>query len=177
MRDWRRAIDTYRGAVEINVATDEILSRLGKAYLRVGNREDAVEAMEAAGRINPTDLDNFSNLGTACLELKRLADAEKAYRAILVQDDRYAAAYNGLGLVAIERGDGDSARANFEKALEFDPGQYEAMLNLGVLFQRSGVKDQALHYLKMFSDKAPREDYGHILPQVREAIQALRAGT
>ncbi|MFB3921933.1 MAG: sulfatase-like hydrolase/transferase [Terriglobia bacterium] len=177
MRDWRRAIETYRGAVEINVATDEILSRLGKAYLRVGDREDAVNAMEAAGRINPTDLDNFSNLGTAYLQLKRLADAEKAFRAILLQDSKYAAAYNGLGLIAIERGDGDAARVNFEKALEFDPEQYEAMLNLGVLFQRAGVKDQALRYLKMFSEKAPRENYGNLLPQVREAIQELRAGS
>jgi choline-sulfatase len=177
MRDWRRAIETYRGAVEINVATDEILSRLGKAYLRTGDRQNAVQAMEAAGRLNPTDLDNFRNLGTAYLELRRLPDAERAFRAILVQDERYGAAYNGLGLVAIERGDGDAARANFEKALEFDPEQYEAMLNLGVLFQRAGVKEQAIRYLNMFAEKAPRENYGHLLPQVREAIQELRAGT
>jgi arylsulfatase A-like enzyme/Tfp pilus assembly protein PilF len=177
MRDWRRAIATYRDAVEIRVATDEILSRLGKAYVRVHDLENAVRAMEEAGRMNPTDLDNFRNLGTAYLQLKRAPEAEKAFRAILIQDDRYAAAYNGLGLVAIERGDGDTARVNFDKALELDPDQYEAMLNLGVLFQRAGQKELALRYLRMFSEKAPREDYSHLLPEVRAAIQELRAGT
>ena len=177
LRDWRRAIETYRGAVEIRVATDEILSRLGKAYLRVHDLGHAVQAMEEAGRLNPTELDNLANLGVAYLQLKRIAEAERTFRAILVQDDRYAAAYNGLGLVAIQRGEGDEARANFEKALQLDAEQYEAMLNLGVLYQRAGQKELALRYLEMFAAKAPRESYRHLFPEVGAAIQELRTGT
>ncbi len=176
LRDWRRAIETYRGAVEIGVAREEILSRLGKAYLRVRDLDKAVEAMERASRINPTDLDNWRNLGIAYLELRRLVPAENVFKAILVQDDRYAAAYNGLGLVAIQRGDGDTARPNFEKAIELDPQQVEPMLNLGLLYQKTGNKEQALRYFTMFLEKAPREEYGHLLPRVREAIQELRHG-
>lgn len=175
-RDWRRAIEIYRGAVEIHVATDQILSRLGKAYLRVHDLENGVKVMEEAGRMNPTDLDNFRNLGTAYLELKRVHEAEKAFKAILVQDDRNAPAYNGLGLVAIQRGDGDAARVNFEKAIEFGPDEVEPLLNLGVLYQKTGNRAQALHYLEMFIEKAPKESYGNLLPQVREAINELRQG-
>lgn len=179
LRDWRRAVVTYRGAVEIGVATDQILSRLGKAYLRVHELAKAVPAMEEASRLNPTDLDNLRNLGTAYMDLKpqRLAEAEKSFKAIVVQDEHYAAAYNGLGLVAVQRGDGDAARANFEKAIGLDSEQYEAILNLGILYQRTGHREQALRYLTMFLEKAPREDYGHLLPQVREAIQELRSGS
>lgn len=176
LRDWRRAIETYRGAVEIGVATDEILSRLGKAYLRVHDLPSAVEAMEKASHVNPTDLDNLRNLGIAYLQLSRVVDSEKAFRAITLQDDRYAAAYNGLGLVAIRRGDGDTARQNFQKAIDLDPEQVEPLLNLGLLYQKTGDKEQALHYYQLFLQKAPREDYGHLLPQVREAIQELRHG-
>jgi choline-sulfatase len=176
LRDWRRAIQTYRGAVEIGVARDQILSRLGKAYLRLNDLNNAVPAMEQASKINPTDLDNLRNLGTAYLQLQRVADAEKAFRAILVQDDRYAAAYNGLGLVAIQRGDGDTARPNFEKAIELDSEQVEPLLNLGVLYQKTGHKEEALHYLTLFVEKASPENYGQLLPQVREAIQELRHG-
>ena len=176
-RDWRRAIETYRGAVEIHVATDQILSRLGKAYLRLHDLENGVKAMEEAGRMNPTDLDNFRNLGTAYLELRRVPEAEKAFKAILVQDDRYAAAYNGLGLVAIQRGDADAARVNFEKAIEFGPDEVEPLLNLGVLYQKTGNRAQALHYFQRFLEKAPKESYGNLLPQVREAINDLRQGS
>ncbi len=176
LRDWHRAIETYRGAVEIGVARDEILSRLGKAYLRVHDLEKAAQAMEQASHINPTDLDNFRNLGIAYLQLHRVDDAEKAFKAITVQEDRYAAAYNGLGLVAIQRADGDTARLNFEKAIKLDPEQVEPLLNLGLLYQKAGNKEQALHYFTMFLEKAPRQDYGYLVPQVREAIQELRRG-
>jgi tetratricopeptide (TPR) repeat protein len=176
LRNWRHAIDTYRGAVEIGVATDEILSRLGKAYLRVNDLDNAIPAMEKASRINPTDLDNLRNLGIAYLQVNRLPVAEKTFKAILVQDDRYAAAYNGLGLVAVQRGDGDAARPNFEKAIELDAAQVEPLLNLGLLYQTAGYKDQALHYFTLFLEKASPEDYGHLLPRVREAIRDLRRG-
>ena len=177
LSDWHRAIETYRGAVEIGVATDQILSRLGKAYLRVHDLANGVKAMEEAGRVNPTDLENFRNLGIAYLQLKRVPEAEKAFKAIIVQDDRYSAAYNGLGLVAIQRGDGDAARVHFEKAIEFGPDEVEPLLNLGVLYQKAGDRAQALRYFQLFLEKAPRENYGHLLPQVREAINELRQGT
>jgi choline-sulfatase len=176
LKDWRHAIQTYRGAIEIGVARDQILSRLGKAYLRLNDLNNAVPAMEQASKINPTDLDNLRNLGTAYLQLQRVADAEKAFRAILVQDDHYAAAYNGLGLVAVQRGDGDTARPNFEKAIELDSEQVEPLLNLGVLYQKTGHREEALHYLTLFVEKASPENYGQLLPQVREAIQELRRG-
>jgi tetratricopeptide (TPR) repeat protein len=175
-KDWRRVIQTYRGAVEIGVARDQILSRLGKAYLRLNDLNNAVPAMEQASKINPTDLDNLRNLGTAYLQLQRLTEAEKAFKAILVQDDRYAAAYNGLGLVAVQHGDGDTARPNFEKAIELDSEQVEPLLNLGVLYQKTGNREEALRYLTMFVEKAPPDHYGELLPQVREAIQELRHG-
>ncbi len=179
LRDWRHAVETYRGAVEIGVARDEILSRLGKAYLRIHDLAKAITAMEEASGINPTDLDNLRNLGTACLQLKppRLDDAGKAFKAALLQDDRYAAAYNGLGLVAVQRGDADAAQLNFKKAIDSDPEQFEALLNLGVLYQRTGHKEQALYYLRMFLEKAPRSEYGHLLPRVREAIEELQRGS
>ncbi len=176
LRNWRQAIKTYRASVEMGVATDQILSRLGKAYLRVNELQNAIDAMEMANNLNPTDLDNLRNLGTAYLQFNRQADAEKAFKAIVVQDDRYAAAYNGLGLVAIQRGDGDTARPNFEKAIELDPEQVEPLLNLGLLYKSTGHREQALRYFTLFLEKATRENYGHLFAQVREAIQDLRRG-
>ena len=66
---------------------------------------------------------------------------------------------------------------DLRKAIELDPEQVEPLLNLGVLYQRTGHKEQALHYLTLFLEKAPPENYSHLLPQVREAIQELRRGS
>lgn len=106
----------------------------------------------------------------------RLNDGEKAFKAITTQYDRYAAAYNGLGLVAIQRGDAETARQHFLKAIDLDPQQVEPLLNLGLLCQKTGRKEEALRYYELFLEKAPRRDYGHLLPQVREAMQELHHG-
>jgi Flp pilus assembly protein TadD len=177
LRNWPRAIEVYRGAVEIGVASDLLLARLGKAYLRVNQIDKAAEAMEKSSRINPTDLDNFRNLGIAYLQLGRVNDAEKAFKAITLQDDTYAPAFNGLGLVAVQRGDAETARQNFQRAIDLDPKEPEPLLNLGLLYQRSGNKEQALRYYRMFLEKAPQDQYGELLPRVRETILELQRGS
>jgi arylsulfatase A-like enzyme/tetratricopeptide (TPR) repeat protein len=169
---WRQAIETYRSAIEANIATDEVYSRLGKAYLRMNDINNAIIAMETAARKNPTDLENLCNLGTAYLLQKRPAEAEKAFKAVLLQDNRYSPAYNGLGLVAVQRGNLEAAGPNFERAIELDPKQVEPLLHLGLLYRDTGDREKALHYFTQFLEKAPH-DYDHLLPQVRKAIQGL----
>jgi arylsulfatase A-like enzyme/Flp pilus assembly protein TadD len=169
-----RAVATYQHAVDLKLGTDQIYSRLGKVYLRLHQLDKAVDAMTRGMELNPTDLDNLRNLATAELELGRVSEAEKAFKAITTQNDRYAAAWNGLGLVAIRRDDAEEARRDFEKAIAADSNEPEALLNLGVLYQKAGNKQQAVLYLQKFLDTAPADNYSHMFPQVREAIRECR---
>lgn len=173
---YERAVQVYQDAIKMNLATDQIYSRLGKDELRLNHLDQALSAMAKGSEINPTDLDNMRNLGTVYLQLNRVEDAEKIFKVILAQNDKYAAAYNGLGLVAIRRGDAESALRNFQKAVDTGPEEVEPLLNLGLLYQKTGNKEQAIHYFELFLKKAPREDYGPLLPKVRDAIQELRSG-
>jgi len=176
MGQFERAVQVYEEAIQMKLGTDQIYSRLGKDELRLNHLDKALSAMARGSEINPTDLDNLRNLGTAYLQLNRVEDAEKTFKAITVQNDKYAAAYNGLGLVAIRRGDAEGALRNFQKAIETGPDEVEPMLNLGLLYQKTGNKEQAIHYFELFLKKAPREDYAPLFPKVRDAIQGLRSG-
>ena len=120
-----RAVQTYQHAIDLKLGTDQIYSPLGKVYLRLHELDKAVDAMTHGMELNPTDLDNLRNLGTAELELGRVGEAEKAFKAITRQNDRYAAARNGLGLGAVRRDDADQARRDFEKAIAADSGEPE----------------------------------------------------
>src|SRR5208337_1970879 len=64
-----RAVQVYQAAIDRHIFTDLIYARLGKLYLRLHQLDKAVEAMSRANQINPTDLDNLLNLGTAQLQL------------------------------------------------------------------------------------------------------------
>ena len=172
---FERAIEVYEEAIRMNVRTDQVYARLGKDELRLGHLDKAVSAMARAAELNPTDLDNLRNLGTAYLQLGRADDADKAFKAITVQNDHYAAAWNGLGLLAVQRNDGDTARRDFEKALEFGPDEVEPLLNLGVLYQKAGNCSQAVPYFQRFLRKAAESDYGHLFPDVRDAIRGCSA--
>jgi choline-sulfatase len=174
LHDWRRVILAYQGAIDAGHGTDMILSRLGEAYLHVNDLDHAIPAMEEASRINPADLDNLFNLGNAYLETQRYADAERTLKGLLMLDSRYSAAYNVLGLVSVQRGQIDSARQNFERALEINPDDPEPMMNLGVLYQKTGDKVLAVRYLTLFLEKAPREQYRDLLPEVRQTLRDLQ---
>jgi len=171
-----RAIEAYQDAIKQRIFTGLIYARLGKLYLRLHELDKAVDVMNRANQITPTDLDNLRNLGTAELQLGHVDEAERAFKAITVQNDHYSAAYNGLGLVAIQRGDTDTARHDFEKAVELDSAEVEPLLNLGVLYDKAGDKTQALHYYQQFLAKASPKDYSALIPKVRAAVQDLKRG-
>jgi len=177
MGQYERAVRVYEEAIQMKLGTDQIYSRLGKDELRLNHLDQAISAMSRGSEINPTDLDNLRNLGTAYLQLNRVDDAEKVFKAIIVQNDKYAAAYNGLGLVAIRRDDAEGALRNFQKAIETGPDEVEPLLNLGLLYQQTGDKQQAVHYFEMFITKATGSDYAQLIPKVRGAIQQLRSGS
>ena len=172
----RRAIEVYKHAIKMGMENDEIYSRLGKVSLRLNQLSDASKAMARAAELNPTDLDNTCRLGTVYLQLGRPDDAAKAFHAVIAQSDRFASAYNGLGLVAVTHGDVEGARQDFEKAIEIDPDQAEPLLNLGLLYQKTGNNQEAIRYYERFLEKAPRGEYAQQIAGVREALRDLRSG-
>jgi choline-sulfatase len=174
MGQYQRAIQVLQHALDVKLETDKIYSRMGIDYLHLNHLDKAIEAMTQASRINPTDVNNLLNLGMAYLRVGRVADADNAFRAITAQNDRYAPAHNGLGLVAVQREDTETARREFEKALEVNPDDLNSILDLGILYQKTGDKKQALHYLQLFLSKVPRGQFADQTQAVREAVRELK---
>jgi Flp pilus assembly protein TadD len=175
MGQHKRAIQVFQHALDRKIETDRIYSRLGIDYLHLGQTEKAIEAMGQAIRINPTDLNNLQNLGMAYLQVGRVNEADRTFRAITALNDRHGPAHDGLGLVAIQRGDAVAARLEFERAVELDPEDLKALLDLGILYQNTGNKEQALHYLQMFLSKARPGQLPEQVAAVRGAVQELKA--
>jgi len=109
----------------------------------------------------------------AYLETGKPQDAERVFKWCLATDDKFALAYNGLGLAAIDRGDLTAARGYFEKAAQFDPDLLEAKLNLGRIHKINGDTAKARACFEEFLAKAPAAEYGPIIAKLKEELAAM----
>jgi tetratricopeptide (TPR) repeat protein len=168
-----QAIQVYENAQKQGILNGRLLSRLGDLLVRSGKKDQAIEAYEKAAQFNPADVESEINLATAYLEQGKLADADRCFRWALANGES-APAYNGLGLIAIQRQDPAAARTHFERAVALDPDLVAAQLNLGLIYKMAGDIPRARACFEAFLAKAPRAQYATIIPQVREELQALR---
>lgn len=167
------AMGVYEAAEKQGISNGRLLARMGDLSLRGGNRERAIAAYEKAAQLNPTDTGSQVNLATAYLEGGKVAESERCFRWVLTIEEN-AAAYNGLGLIAIQRQDHAAARVHFEHAVGLEPGLVEAQLNLGLIYKMSGDIARAKACFEAFVAKAPRAQYRKLIPQVEAEIASMR---
>jgi arylsulfatase A-like enzyme/Flp pilus assembly protein TadD len=167
------AMKVYDRAVRSGIQNGKLWSRIGDLHLRSGRKEAAIPFYEKAAQFNPSDIDSQTNLATAYLEKGRVDDAERVFRWILTIEET-AAAYNGLGLVTIQRRNPPGARGYFEKAVALDPNLVEARLNLGIIYRMAGENGRARECFEAFLAKASPRQYGEIIPKVRQELAAMR---
>lgn len=175
LKQFDRAERTYREAIQNKADSDDTHAELGEIYVRRGDLARAVESMEHAARLNPTNLTNLVNMAMAYLHLNRPSETERALRAALTQNQRHAGAHNVFGILEIQRGREGEARAHFVKAIESDPELAEPYMNLGLLAQNAGDAKSAISYYKKFLRKAKPDQYGEVIPKVRMALADLES--
>lgn len=77
-----------------------------------------------------------------------LQEAETAFNGLLAQQPGHAGALNGLGLIAIRRGDGQAAEAHWTAAVQAAPGFAAPYANLGGLLRHQDPIRAADYYQK-----------------------------
>jgi arylsulfatase A-like enzyme/Flp pilus assembly protein TadD len=168
------ALKLYRAGLDRGIQSGRLHSRIADLSLRAGDKATAITEYEKAAQFNPTDVDAQTNLATAYLEQGRPAEAQRVFDWILKTDPAHAAAYNGLGLVAVQKRDMPAARGYFERAVQLDGDLVEAHMNLGIIYQMTGDRVRARSSFEAFLAKASPAQYGQIIPRVRQELAALQ---
>ena len=78
------------------------------------------------------------DLGLACLEVGRVADAVAALQRAVASNPRYADAYFRLGIALEKLGDIGGAIAAYDRATELLPSLTEAWFRAGALVSHTG---------------------------------------
>jgi Flp pilus assembly protein TadD len=107
-------VDTSQDAV------DGLL--VGHRLMAVGQYELALKAYYRAASKIGLNADVLSAIGSANLKLGRLGQAERILRKAVEKDEKFAAAWNNLGVVLMERGDPAEAERVFHTAFALDNG-------------------------------------------------------
>jgi choline-sulfatase len=170
----REEMKLYEDGIGKGVRTGWLYSRLAYLYLQQGNRDKAIASYEKAAQLNPSDFESLSDLAMAYLDTGKVADAERVYKWILTTGEEYAPAYNGLGLASIRKQDLSAARGYFEKAVQLDPDLLEAQLNLGRIYKMIGANTRARVCFETFLKKAPRTEWGEVIPKIRQELATMQ---
>jgi arylsulfatase A-like enzyme/Flp pilus assembly protein TadD len=121
-----QAVQAEDRALELDPGLAEAHNHRGILEARRGRPAEALRSFEAAGQVDPNNAHAWSNRGNALRVLGRLGEAEASYRRAAELAPGDPDPVNGLGVLAVQRGDLEGAATLFAQALERDPAYADA---------------------------------------------------
>jgi tetratricopeptide (TPR) repeat protein len=115
----------------------------GRAYLRIGDLDEALRDFNAAIRLDPRYGDFYYRRGNAHWYLGDYVRAQDDYDRALRYDPRHIDAHIARGLVHMQHGSPDEALADFTRAIELDPHRAESYLSRARFHMARGDYDRA----------------------------------
>ncbi len=156
---------------------------LAQVYVDANRGPDAVKVLDEAQTKFPSDTSIGFELGAVLEKQKRYADAEAAFRQVLVHDPDNAPTLNYLGYMLADRGERlDESVAFLKKALAIDPENGSYLDSLGWAYYKSNKFDLAVDNLKraagqLKSNSVIQDHYGDVLFKLGRYDEAIEAWT
>ena len=96
-KEYHRAIDCYRKAIQINPRYSESYTNLGVALRSINKTEEAIDCYRKAIQINSQNSESYNNLGVALYETNKTEEAIDCFRKAIQINPKDAAVYNNMG--------------------------------------------------------------------------------
>jgi Flp pilus assembly protein TadD len=131
-----------RHGVKANANNAEGHVGLAQALAGLGRTAEAQREFQTAIEISRFDYDSYNRFAKFYTGLGRLQDAERQYETsleIMVNSE----ALDGIGDLALQRGDLTSAEKYFREAADFDSFDHHAHFELTILYAQSGRQAEA----------------------------------
>jgi tetratricopeptide (TPR) repeat protein len=113
-------------------------------HYQSGQRQLAIDCLQAILRLNPGIPEAHSNLGMLLAEEGRREEAVSSFQQAVRLKPDFVDALNNLGNALREQGCVEEAVEHLRRALGLQPGHVEAHYNLGIALEAQGKKDEAV---------------------------------
>jgi tetratricopeptide (TPR) repeat protein len=116
---------------------------------------EAVQQLERAASIDPTNDQAFYNLAIVHMEMRKFDRAKEDLTRAITAAPQNAAYQEKLGTVLIEVKDWSGARKALEKTVELEPGLFKAYYKLGQVLEELDDQQNALRRYTECIEKGP----------------------
>jgi tetratricopeptide (TPR) repeat protein len=159
--EYALAIETYRALAADQPKNADHLERLGALHIDSGALNQAVEALERAHALRPSDPVILARLGSALQLSGRAADAEKHLRRSLELNSDPVVMNNLAHLLAAAGIELDEALLLAQKAVERLPGNRTVEDTLGYVYLRRGMVGSARKIFERLVQQEPANQTFH----------------
>jgi tetratricopeptide (TPR) repeat protein len=143
---WDMGVSSFQTAIEQDPENYSAYIQLGVMYDQVGD-STAVEYYNSALDIYPQSMEAWYNKGMYYQNRGRIEEALESYRTIRSIDSTWADPYYNQGYIYLLINENlDSAVWFFSRAVELDPGYYQAYNNLGLAYEKKKDLANAKYY-------------------------------
>jgi protein O-mannosyl-transferase len=133
----KKAQDAYQKAIGLNPQMPFAYTNLASLYLSSGNKDSALENLQKAVILNPQAKEAYYFLAQIYFEFEDFKNSTQNAQIALEIDPNYHEArvllsniYNYFGKMMVENGNYKLAIENFEQAVQINPQNQEAKINL-----------------------------------------------
>ena len=121
---------------------------LGRLYRRVGQQEQALQAVQEAASLAPTSLPIYLEVAIELRELGQYREALQMLDQLLERDPQHLQTLHHLGVLYLKQQAPEQAAAYFEKTLAIQPSYLESQIQLAVLFREAGAFERSQQQLQ-----------------------------
>jgi tetratricopeptide (TPR) repeat protein len=160
-KQYQCVLDVYHEILMLNAESAEADMLAGEAEDELLNPVGAIEQFRAAVKADPREPDVHFGLGYLLWGHKQYAEAAQEFEAELANNPNQSQALACLADTHIQMNHPELAQPLLEKAIQIDPGIELAHLDLGILYNDAGHRDDALRELKTAEKISPSDGNVH----------------
>ncbi|MGO9940665.1 MAG: tetratricopeptide repeat protein [Terracidiphilus sp.] len=160
-KQYQCVLDVYHQIVTLNADSAEADMLAGEALDEMKDKAGAEQQFRAAVQADPKMPDVHFGLGYLLWGLLKFDEAAKEFQAELDNNPDHAQALTYLGDCDMQLGHPEAATPLLEKAIRIDPKIEQAHLDLGVLYDNAGRRDDAMRELKIAERLNPQDQAAH----------------
>ena len=151
------AVNLLKKAVDLNLTTTSLISRLGLYLQEAGRPEESIQILERAVEQDPNYTEAYNYLGVSYFKSGQADKAVEMFKKAIKLDADYAMAMNNLGNCYLALKEYDSAIKEYKKAIGIDARLASAYNGWGAACYRKGLTDEALSHWEKSLELDPRQ--------------------